>query len=40
MWTQKITPEWENVTWRVYEYETGLQSRHTKVFGVVDIISF
>lgn len=40
VWTQDITPEWENVMWRVYEYETGLQSRHTKVFCVADIISF
>lgn len=32
VWTQDITPEWENVMWRVHEYETGLQSRHTKVF--------
>lgn len=40
VWTQDNTPEWENVTWRVHEYETGLQSRQTKVFCVTNIISF
>ena len=40
MWTQDITPEWENVMWRVYEYETGLQWRHGKAFCVADILSF
>lgn len=40
MWTQDITPEWENVAWRVYEYESGLRSRLTKVLCVADIILF
>lgn len=40
MWTQDITREWENVMWRVYEYETGLRLRHKKTFYVADILSF
>lgn len=39
MWTQDIRQEWENVMWRVYEYETGLQLRRRKAFGVADILS-
>lgn len=40
MWTQDITQEWENVMWRVYEYETGLQLRHRNAFCVADILPF
>lgn len=40
MWTQDITQEWENVIWRVYEYETGLQLRQRIAFSIDDILSF
>lgn len=39
MWTQDITQEWENVMWRVYEYETGLQLRYRNAFSIADILS-
>lgn len=40
MWTQDITQEWENVIWRVYEYETGLQLRQRIAFSIDVILSF
>ena len=35
----RISHKSENVMWRVYEYETGLQLRYRNAFSIADILS-